>query len=378
MLSPFAKEHQAHHELRPAALATPPDRPRRLDQSAAARRSRIPSDRESSPQTGARQETHSPHRRSAATPGRQRQAPRRKGTRRDSAPSSRRTRSYGGTAHSLPRNGTTATDARLPDGLACRRRSSNWSCASPARTRPGATIASRGALANLGHRSPIRQSATSFREHGIEPTPPSASVTPPGRHSSKHIGTVLAAVDFTTIEVWTRDGLVTIYLLFAMEVATRRVHFAGCTDCIRTKVLDEADCPEPDRLRRRIPDRPARYRTHGPRYEGFATAFRFILRQLDVRPVTLPARSPNLNAHMERFMRSLKDEFLRRMIFFGENVVAKGYHLQFVEHYHHERNHQGLANRLIEPGDEVGKTLPEVRCRERLGGLLKYYHRDAA
>ena len=109
----------------------------------------------------------------------------------------------------------------------------------------------------------------------------------------------------------------------------------------------------------------------------FCEMFRFILLQVDVRPVTLPTRSPNLNAHMERFMRSLKDECLRRMIFFGEASLRKATR-QFVEHYHQERNHQGLANRLIEPRDEVGRRRRKIRCRERLGGLLKYYYRDAA
>jgi transposase InsO family protein len=109
----------------------------------------------------------------------------------------------------------------------------------------------------------------------------------------------------------------------------------------------------------------------------FCEAFRFILLQVDVNPVRLPARSPNLNAHMERFMRSLKEECLRRMIFFGETSLRRAI-LQFVEHYHQERNHQGLANSLIESGDEVGRGREAVRCRESLGGLLKYYYRDAA
>ncbi len=50
----------------------------------------------------------------------------------------------------------------------------------------------------------------------------------------------------------------------------------------------------------------------------------------------------------------------------------------YLEHYHHERNHQGLENKLIEPGDEVGQSAGKVQSRERLGGLLNYYYRDAA
>ena len=92
--------------------------------------------------------------------------------------------------------------------------------------------------------------------------------------------------------------------------------------------------------------------------------------------VLLPPKSPNLNAYMERWFRSLKSESLNRMIFFGKRSLERAV-AEYVEHYHTERNHQGLNNDLIEPGDEIGHT-GDVACRERLGGLLKYYHRRAA
>jgi len=52
--------------------------------------------------------------------------------------------------------------------------------------------------------------------------------------------------------------------------------------------------------------------------------------------------------------------------------------MQFVFHFHLERNHQGLENRLIEAGAEVGCSTGAVQCRERLGGILRYYYREAA
>ena len=52
--------------------------------------------------------------------------------------------------------------------------------------------------------------------------------------------------------------------------------------------------------------------------------------------------------------------------------------VSFLAHYHRERNHQGVDNRLIDPGEEVGRIAGEVECRERLGGILRYYHRKAA
>jgi len=84
-----------------------------------------------------------------------------------------------------------------------------------------------------------------------------------------------------------------------------------------------------------------------------------------------------LNAHLERFFGALKSECLERMIFFGENMFRKAIR-QFLEHFHAERNHQGLDNQIIQPVDEVGCGEGQVLCRERLGGLVRYYYRDAA
>ena len=93
--------------------------------------------------------------------------------------------------------------------------------------------------------------------------------------------------------------------------------------------------------------------------------------------VLLPPRSPNLNAHIERFMRSMKSECLNKLIFFGEKSLSLAL-TEFAEHYHSERNHQGIGNNIITPGEEVGRTRGEIQCRDRLGGMLRYYHREAA
>ena len=83
------------------------------------------------------------------------------------------------------------------------------------------------------------------------------------------------------------------------------------------------------------------------------------------------------NAHIERYMRSMKSECLDKMIFFGEKSLRRAL-TEFTEHYHEERNHQGLENNLIHPGEEVGYNSGDIQCRDRLGGMLRYYHRDAA
>jgi transposase InsO family protein len=109
----------------------------------------------------------------------------------------------------------------------------------------------------------------------------------------------------------------------------------------------------------------------------FCASFRRILQESGAEPVLLPPRSPNLNAYLERFFRSLKEGCLARMIFFGDQSLRKAVG-QFLEHYHRERNHQGLGNRLLTTCEEVGRRVGVVQCRERLGGLLRYYYRAAA
>ena len=184
---------------------------------------------------------------------------------------------------------------------------------------------------------------------------------------------VLASVDFTTIGVWTKKGLVTYYLLFFMELATRRVHFAGLTVH-----------PDEDwllQVARNVTDAEEGF-LRGKRYllmdrDGkFSEAFRGTLETVGVKPVRLPPRSPNLSAHIERFMRSLKEECLERMIFFGEKSL-EATTVAYMDHFHTERNHQGMGNRLLIPSGEVGDKAGEVMCRERLGGLLRYYYRAA-
>jgi transposase InsO family protein len=102
-----------------------------------------------------------------------------------------------------------------------------------------------------------------------------------------------------------------------------------------------------------------------------------ILKSSDVKTVKLPVRSPNLNAYAERFVRSIKSECLAQIIPLGERHLRKAVR-EYTEHYHVERNHQGLNNALIaEPSDEP-KMDAAVKCQERLGGILKYYYRRAA
>src|SRR5262249_40872425 len=107
----------------------------------------------------------------------------------------------------------------------------------------------------------------------------------------------------------------------------------------------------------------------------YTNQFRETLASAGVRTIRLPARSPNLNAYAERFVRTIKDCCLHRVIIFGESGLRRVLS-EFLEHYHRERNHQGLENRLIDAAAQSA-TGPIAR-RQRLGGLLNHYYRQAA
>ena len=107
--------------------------------------------------------------------------------------------------------------------------------------------------------------------------------------------------------------------------------------------------------------------------------FREIIKSSHVEPLKLPARSPNLNAHAERWVRSVKEEALSKLILFGETSLRHVLR-EYLVHYHVERNHQGKDNVLLFPTvtKAENRANGSVSCKERLGGLLKYYHREVA
>ena len=119
-----------------------------------------------------------------------------------------------------------------------------------------------------------------------------------------------------------------------------------------------------------------RYLLHD-RDTKFCDRFRSILRAGGVEPLRLPASSPNLNAFAERWVRSVKEECLSKLVLFGEASLSRVLR-EYVAHFHSERNHQGKGNVLLfpEPTDRNRLGL-RVECRKRLGGLLRYYSRAA-
>jgi putative transposase len=182
----------------------------------------------------------------------------------------------------------------------------------------------------------------------------------------------IAGADFFTTEVWTPRGLITYYTLFVLDLQSRRVHVVGST-------------PTPDawfmvQAARRLTDAVDGFLVGHrvlicDRDRKWTDAFRRIVQSAGVRIVLMPIRAPNANAYAERFVRSIREECLDRLILFGERRLFRALD-EFVAHYHGERNHQGLGNELITPAAAVAGAT-RVRCRDRLGGLLRYYHRAA-
>src|SRR5213596_1260485 len=230
-----------------------------------------------------------------------------------------------------------------------------------------------GALANLGLTVSDQTVGNVLKRHGIAPAPERKTTTTWKEFIRTHVD-VLVATDFFTAEVWTLGGLVTYYVLFFIRLGTREVHVAGVTphptqawmiQVARNVTMEEWGFLAPGQYL--IHDRDGKY---GP-------AFQHIIDAAGAKRVPLPPRSPNLNAYAERWVRSIKEECLSRLILFGEASLWHALHA-YVEHYHCERNHQGKGNMLLFPTvNHDAERAGPLQCRERLGGLLKYYTCEA-
>jgi putative transposase len=231
-----------------------------------------------------------------------------------------------------------------------------------------------GALTNLGHRISDQTVGNILRRSGVAPAPKRRQNTNWADFIRSHMA-VLAGIDFFTVEVLTWHGLKTYYVLFFLHLETRRVTLAGITRHPTESWMVQMARNATDEIDGAL--RPIRFALHD-RDTKFCASFRATVRSGGVEPVLLPARSPNLNAFAERWVRSVKTECLSKLILFGEASLRRA-STQFLEHYHSERNHQGKGNLLLFPAPREHRTSDRatIRCRERLGGLLKYYCRAA-
>jgi putative transposase len=231
-----------------------------------------------------------------------------------------------------------------------------------------------GALAHLGYSISDQTVGNILKRHGIPPALNREKTTTWHEFIRAHMD-VLMATDFFTTEVWTWCGLVTYYVLFFIHLDSRRVHIAGVT-------------PHPDQtwmmqMARNVTMEDWGFLSSGQslihdRDAKFCPAFQHIFDEAGVRRVMLPPRSPNLNAYAERWVRSVREECLSRLILFGERSLRHTLS-EYGSHYHQERPHQGKGNVVLIPApDHRQRRQGPIHCRERLGGLLKYYDREAA
>ncbi len=226
----------------------------------------------------------------------------------------------------------------------------------------------KGELKGLGHRVARSTIANVLKENGIKPAP--ERPTSWRSFLNAHWGQI-AGIDFFTTEVWTSLGLKTYYVLFLIDLKTRRAHVAGITtnpdEAFMAQVARNLTDPIDGFIRAHrflICDRDTK----------FTAQFKRILGDAGIDVVLTPRQAPNCNAYAERFVLSMKSECLDKTILFGEASLHRAIR-EYVIHYHAERAHQGLENDRIEcdPPMEVGR----IQRSERLGGLLKYYYRAA-
>ena len=231
-----------------------------------------------------------------------------------------------------------------------------------------------GALANLGHRLSDQTVGNILRRDGIAPAPKRSQTTSWKDFIAAHLN-VLAGADFFAVEVLSWRGLVTYYVLFFIHLESRRVSVAGITRHPDQEWMEQIARSATQETWGYL--HPCRYVLHD-RDTKFCASFRSVLAAGGVKAIPLPARSPNLNAFAERWVRTAKQECLSKLILTGEHPLSRAL-AEFSAHYHGERNHQGKGNQLLfpEPRFEPKRRDRTVECRHRLGGLLKYYGRAA-
>jgi transposase InsO family protein len=227
----------------------------------------------------------------------------------------------------------------------------------------------QGALKHLDHRVARSTIAKTLKEHGIKPAPDRPMSWATFVLSHAHL---IAAADFFTTEVWTARGLVTHYTLVVIDIATRRVHIAGTTTNLVSSWMEQ--------IARNLTDYEDSFLT-GKRFciidrdSIFSPAFKSIVAGTGVEILLTAYQAPNMNAHAERFIRSIKSECLGQMIFVGQRSPDRAIN-EFVEHYHDERSHQGIGNRIL--SGAAPQSVGSIQVTQRLGGMVSYYHRRAA
>ena len=231
-----------------------------------------------------------------------------------------------------------------------------------------------GALKHLGYTISDQTVGNILKRHGILPAPDRTKTTTWKAFIRTHLD-VLVATDFFTAEVWTTAGLVTYYVLLFIHLASRTVHVAGLTahpdERWMVQIARNVTMPDWGVLSS------GQYRIHD-RDSKYCPAFQRMIDEAGITRVPLPPRSPNLHAYAERWVRSVKEEALSRLILCGERALQHAL-TEYVAHFHQERPQQRKGNVVLMPAlRQAGAYPAPLQCRERVGGLLKYYDREAA
>src|SRR4051794_821374 len=175
----------------------------------------------------------------------------------------------------------------------------------------------QGALWNLGHKLARSTIADILQRHGIQPAPERIRKTTWKEFLRQHWDLIIAA-DFFTIEVWTAKGLQRFMVLFFMELSSRRVEVGGISAVANGLRMNQIARNLTDSVDGLLMGK--RYLIHD-RDPLFTEEFLCTLKDAGVKAVRLPPRSPNLNAYAERFVRSIKQSCLERLIFFGDSSL---------------------------------------------------------
>ena len=205
-----------------------------------------------------------------------------------------------------------------------------------------------GALANLGHAVSDQTVGNILRRYGIPPAPNRSQTTTWKDFIASHMD-VLSATDFFTVEVLTWRGLATYYVLFFIQLESRRVSLAGLTRHPTSEWMLQIARNATDENSGFL--RGQRYLLHD-RDAKYCAPFLDLLRSSGIRPLALPPRSPNLNAFAERWVGSVRQECLSKLILFGEASLRRALN-EYTEYHHFERNHQGKGNLLLFPSSDV-------------------------
>ncbi len=226
-----------------------------------------------------------------------------------------------------------------------------------------------GELLKLGYEISDETVANILRRHGIPPVP-ERDTSPSWRHLMTHYKDQLLACDFFTIETL---FLQTIYVLIFIEIGSRRVHFAGCTAHPDNAWITQQARQVMWELDEREPSHPL----SDPRQrKKFSHAFDTVFRSAGIKVIPIPYHAPNANAFAERWIRSVREECLDKVLIINQAHLRRVMR-EYIAFFNTARPHQGIDQQIPVPPASRATSGP-VRCRKVLGGILHDYYRDAA